>query len=366
MTDARTHYGATFEPVASSDGVAGFDGVLGLAKAAIEMSFTLLDDAKGEVRPFAFIAEGPDVYQVKWDRLELEDPWVDFFLETVVPSTLASRDPHIVGLFLTTYLTSSDEEQFEAALLSVVATDWQRARELSTAARIQRPPGQAPRLDDWPIVKNEVAPAIGRALYGSMFGPRRDRGRSSETDPPNAQRFRLFAEEAVPDALGPAIEQVGEEWDGSPWLLLARPETPDLDFFLITGEPGIESLRDIREAVRNLDDPPVAAALAFSGPLIGPTGMVPKEGMLSILCADDQGRQSFRCRRLHTDENGHPAVSQLPPDVEGEAMPGDVTRWFMAELLVLCGAIRNGDVDASSGAWEALLNEAKGRDTRSN
>jgi len=57
----------------------------------------------------------------------------------------------------------------------VLETDGQRAREPSLAAEIQRSPRDGPRLDEWQVLEDQVAPAIARALYAGMLGSLSDK-----------------------------------------------------------------------------------------------------------------------------------------------------------------------------------------------
>jgi hypothetical protein len=99
-------------------------------------------------------------------------------------------------------------------------------------------------------------------------------------------------EEIIPLFLGDLIEQVGDEWDGSPFLVLAIPEHPELDAFILTAESGAERMTDMREAVRASIELPVAAAYVVSSPLFTTTGLAPGEGLLSIFCAHADGREA--------------------------------------------------------------------------
>lgn len=109
MNDESSSPHAVFELIGSSDVMVGFDMFVDQALSEIDMSFTLLDKTEADVRPFAMIAEGPDMYSVQWHDLDVGSPdLVDRFLADVLPATLASRDPQTVGLFLTTYLTDPD------------------------------------------------------------------------------------------------------------------------------------------------------------------------------------------------------------------------------------------------------------------
>jgi hypothetical protein len=259
------------------------------------------------------------------------------------------------------YLTPPGEERFEAAALVVVATDWQRVREQSLAAPIRRSGDSGPVLDAWTIAGDTVAPAFARSLYAAMFGPRRDRKVPVMHSTQAAESFRYFAEEAVPAAVAQGIDEIHEDWDGSPLFLLASPEEPDLALFVLESDPGIDQLTEIVEIVRELEHPPVAVALVLSGPLFTPAGHVPNEGLLSILSVDDGARQAARCRRLIAGDDGRTVVTDLPPDVVAQIQPG-VTRWFMTELLAICGSLRGGE-EADQAPWEALLQQARERGT---
>ncbi|MGH2987396.1 MAG: hypothetical protein ACRDLO_12015, partial [Solirubrobacterales bacterium] len=43
------------------------------------------------------------------------------------------------------------------------------------------------------------------------------------------QGFTEFVEQSLPEALADVIDQVRDEWDGSPFFVLATPEHPQLE-----------------------------------------------------------------------------------------------------------------------------------------
>jgi hypothetical protein len=133
MTEQAVPEGhAVIELIASSDWVVGFDTFVQQATGLVDMSFVLVLEPEGDVAPFAVIAEGPDMYEVKWRDidLDLESPdYVERFLDEILPASLVSRDPELAALYLTMYLTDPDGRRFEAAVLSVLATDGHLARQ---------------------------------------------------------------------------------------------------------------------------------------------------------------------------------------------------------------------------------------------
>jgi hypothetical protein len=168
MDAGLPHASATFEPIVSYDVDVDFDSFVHMALSEVTTSFDLVDEPDGDVAPFAVIAEGRDMYLVQWH--DIDPGLAERFVTHVVPPTLAARNAHIAGLFLTTHLTPPGGERIEAALLSVLETDGARARECSLAAEIRRSLDRGPRLDSWELIDERVAPAIARSLYSGMLG----------------------------------------------------------------------------------------------------------------------------------------------------------------------------------------------------
>jgi hypothetical protein len=129
----------------------------------------------------------------------------------------------------------------------------------------------------------------------------------------NNEDFTEFVELSVPEALTDVIEQVRDEWDGSPFFILAIPEHFQLDAFIVSADAGAERMGQMLDAVRASAELPVAAALAVSSPLFRPTGLVPGEGLLSIFCAHAEGRQAMTFKRFYEDEAGCAALGDTPP-----------------------------------------------------
>jgi hypothetical protein len=185
-----------------------------------------------------------------------------------------------------------------------------------------------------------------------------DRHTSDETG------FEEFAQRSVPDALGDVIDQIRNEWDGSPIFVLAIPGHEQLDPFVLPAEAGAARLAQILDALLSFDELPVAAAFASSAPLFTSSGVAPGEGMLSIYCADSDGRETTVFKRLHENEAGEATVGELPGDFEGQMMAG-VTTEFINELLTHCGEIHAGEVPADAEKWDDLLDGAVERLERS-
>jgi hypothetical protein len=169
--------------------------------------------------------------------------------------------------------------------------------------------------------------------------------------------FEEFVEEEVPACLTAVIEQVRDEWDGSPILLLAIPEHPEVDAYVITAENAILRLSDIHRIVTATREVPVACAYVTSSRLIRPTGVTEGEGMLSIFCADENGRQAASFKRLSTDENDRMTVDDLPADVQSQMLSG-VTTGFIRDLLKMCGEVRAGRVEYDSDEMYDVLTDA--------
>jgi hypothetical protein len=171
--------------------------------------------------------------------------------------------------------------------------------------------------------------------------------------------FREYCERAVPDALGDAIDQIKDEWDGSPFLLLAIPGHENLDAFLMTST-GADRLASIVEAFRFGEALPAAASIAFSMPLFTPPGPRPEEGMLLVTSAHDSGATRHDYWRLRFDEADTAVVDALPNGVVGETLPS-ATADLLRDLVVLCGQIEAGREDEDSDRWDELLAEAQAR-----
>lgn len=158
---------ASFERIVLYEESVDFDSLVNMAINEVTTSFDLLEEPEGDVAPFALTAEGPEIYLVLW---QIDEELVDKFLTHVVPPTLAARDAHIAALFLTTYLTDPDGERTETALLSVLETDGQTAREGAFAADIMRSEDSGPTLGEWGMIATRLAPAVGRPLYMGLLG----------------------------------------------------------------------------------------------------------------------------------------------------------------------------------------------------
>lgn len=140
---------------------------IGEAIRLVEANFVLIEDPEGDLVPILLVGRGTQIDAILWS-LVTED-FQEHFLDRVVPATLDSVEHTMATLAVTTYLTEPAEDgpgsrRQEAVLLSALDISDDPTRELTLASEVHRSSDKAPRLGEFQVLEEFLAPAFARAL----------------------------------------------------------------------------------------------------------------------------------------------------------------------------------------------------------
>jgi hypothetical protein len=176
-----------------------------------------------------------------------------------------------------------------------------------------------------------------------------------QTEPDGGDREFLAFVEHVPELLEELVEEIRDEWDGSPLLVITSGQDA-VDAFILTGT-GEERLEAIVGAFAESASVPEAAALMLSSPLVTSRGLEPGRAVLTVFCADAAAREEWLFGQLGAGPTGAAEITELPDDVDVQMLPSATTD-LVRDLLVGCAKVPDGS-ELDPRSFEPLLEEAK-------
>lgn len=177
--------------------------------------------------------------------------------------------------------------------------------------------------------------------------------RQTETDGGDREFVAFVAH--VPGLLEELVEEIRDDWDGSPLLVITSGQDA-VDASILTGA-GEERLEAIVDAFGESESVPKAAALMLSSPLVTSSGPEPGLAMLSVFCTDAAAREEWLYGQLGAGPHGAAEITELPDDVDVQMLPSATTD-LIRDLLIACASVTDkSELDPQS--FEPLLEEAK-------